>query len=92
MNPLKTLALLFVAGLLNPAQARADDDFHGIIEQRPESNVGTWIIGGQEIAVTDQTKVEDDDGPLAVGKCAEVDYENGRVEEIESESMSDCRK
>lgn len=92
MNPLKTLPLLFVAGLLNPAQARADEDFHGIIERRPEGNIGTWIIGGQEIAVTDQTKIEEDDGPLAVGKCAEVDYKNGRVEEIESESMSDCRK
>lgn len=92
MNPPKALALLFVAGLLSPAQARADDDFHGIIERRPEGNIGTWIIGGREIDVTDQTKIEEDDGPLAVGKCAEVDYENGQVEEIESESMSDCHK
>ncbi|MGZ8216069.1 DUF5666 domain-containing protein [Methylomagnum sp.] len=92
MNPLKVLGLLFVAGSLTPAQALADEDFHGIIEQRPEGNTGTWIIGGQEVAVTDKTKIEEDDGPLAVGKCAEVEYENGRVEEIESESLSDCRK
>jgi hypothetical protein len=90
MEPLKIGALIFVVALLNAGQVRADEEFHGIFEKRPEGKAGTWVIGGREVAATERTKLEEDDGPLAVGACAEVEYKGGAVKEIESEEPSEC--
>jgi hypothetical protein len=82
------IALPFVAPV--SAQA-ADDDFYGVIESRPaDGAAGVWIIGGRTFTATAQTKLDEDDGPLAVGTCASVDTEGDVVEEIESESSADC--
>ncbi len=70
----------------------ADEEFYGIIESRPEGKVGTWVIGGRDVEVTERTKLEEDHGPLVIGVCAEVEYEGGMVEEIESEAPAKCKK
>lgn len=75
-----------------PPNGRAEEEFHGVIESRPEGKVGTWVIGGREVTVTERTKLEEDDGPLVVGACAEVEYEGSAVEEIESEGKAKCGK
>ena len=72
--------------------AAADEDFYGIIESRPEGKVGTWVIGGRSIEVTERTDLDEDHGPLKVGACVEVDMDNGKVEEIETEPARKCRK
>jgi hypothetical protein len=90
MKPLKISVLIFAMAFLNSGQVRADDEFHGIIEKRPVGTAGTWIIGGREVAATERTKLEEDDGPLAAGACAEVEYQGGAVKEIESEEPSEC--
>jgi hypothetical protein len=72
--------------------AIADDDFDGIIESRPEAKAGTWVIGGQSVKVTEGTRLEEENGPLTVGACAEVEIEDGAAEEIESEPMHKCGK
>lgn len=70
--------------------AVAEDDFYGIIESRPEGNVGTWIVGGHSIEVTELTEIDESYGPLKIGACAEVDIDDGKVEEIESEPAKKC--
>ena len=90
MQSLRVLAVL--ASMLSfPVVARAANDFYGLIESRPAGNTGTWVIGGRQVSATEQTKFDDDEGPLAVGACVEVDYDGGTVEEIESEKASKCR-
>ena len=72
--------------------AVSDDDFYGIIENRPDGKVGTWVIGGRSVEVTKRTDLDEDNGPLKVGSCAEVEIDNGKVEDIESEPLSRCNK
>ena len=76
----------------NLQQVLAKNDFYGIIESRPDGKVGTWVIGGRSVDVTEKTELDDDNGPLIVGVCVEVDVDNGIVEEIESEPMRKCKK
>ena len=71
--------------------AETDDDFYGIIENRPEGIAGDWTIGGRIFPADPDTFWAVDDGPLTPGACVSVDYEEGgRVFEIESEPMADC--
>src|SRR5690606_12944776 len=53
---------------------QAGEEFYGILESRPEGKVGNWVIGGRQVAVTEKTKLEEDDGPLVVGACVEVEF------------------
>ena len=70
----------------------ADEEFKGIVESRPEGKVGTWMIGGRQVVVTERTRLKEEAGPLVVGACAEVEYKGDFVEEIESEEKADCGK
>lgn len=70
--------------------SHASEEFYGIIESRPKGNVGTWVIGGRNVEVTDKTRLEEDHGPLVVGACVEVEYEGKAVGEITSEEKKKC--
>lgn len=72
--------------------AVADDDFYGIIGSRPEGKVGVWTIGGRSIEVTERTDLDEDHGPLEIGARAEVDIDDGKVDEIESEPVKKCSR
>ncbi len=65
---------------------------YGPIESRPEGKEGTWMIAGRTFTVTDTTKLDEEDGPLVVGACAQVELKGIVVEEIESEETSKCRQ
>lgn len=82
------LSLTFI--LFSAQTSKASDDFYGVIEQIPEGRIGTWVIGGRSVEVTEATSLEEDDGPFAVGACVQVDYDNNVVEEIETEEQSKC--
>ncbi len=90
----KTLILLagsfFTLSVTNVASA--DDDFYGVIESRPEGKAGTWVVGGRSVEVNEHTDIDEDHGPLETGACAEVEFEDGKVEEIESEPPKKCSK
>ncbi len=87
------VALMYVSLLLSLSQvALGDDDFYGLIESRPNAKVGTWVVGGRSIEVTDETDLDKDNGPLEVGACVEVEMDDGDVEEIESEPLEKCGK
>ncbi|MCB5185830.1 DUF5666 domain-containing protein [Methylobacillus gramineus] len=91
----KTLLAICCAGVLSGlslgAQA-ADEEFYGVIESRPQENVGTWVIGGRKLNVTKDTELENDHGPLVKGACVEVEIEDGLVQEIETKKKEKCAK
>jgi hypothetical protein len=90
MKLIKFIPLSLVFFLFSAQTSKASDDFYGVIEQIPEGNIGTWVIGGRSVEVTETTSLEEDDGPFVVGACVQVDYNNGVVEEIETEEQSKC--
>jgi hypothetical protein len=88
-----TIALpLFLAPDTALARRGGDDGdrsrFYGIIESMPSGLHGDWVIGGRRATTAPGTQFE---GPLAIGGCAKVDVRSGRVHEIESEPLHDCR-
>ena len=93
MKSIIKLTSPILAAFAISANAGSDEEFYGKIQSRPEGKVGTWTIGGRQIAVTDATKLDEEDGPLVVGACAEVEYKGGAVKEIESEDeISKCAR
>jgi hypothetical protein len=84
------MLLIFSTVLWMPWSSHADEEFYGIVESRPEGKIGTWVIGGRQVEVTEKTEIDEDDGHLAVGACAQVEYDGNFVEEIESEDKSKC--
>ncbi|HRW05524.1 MAG TPA: hypothetical protein P5121_10535 [Caldilineaceae bacterium] len=65
--------------------------FYGIIQKKPANLRGTWVIGGRTVRAVRSTEFDQVDGPLVIGGCAKVDIRNGRVHEIDSEPMRNCR-
>lgn len=70
--------------------AFADEEFYGTIESRPTENPGIWVVSGQQVEVTDNTKIDNDNGPLVIGSCVEVEHKKGVVKEIETAKPSKC--
>jgi hypothetical protein len=66
MKVLKVILFIASAVLLMPLSSHADDDFYGIIESIPEGKIGTWVIGGRQIVVTERTQLDEDHDPLGV--------------------------
>jgi uncharacterized protein (TIGR03437 family) len=56
-----------------------DDDgfkFFGMLQQLPEDGqLGIWIVGGRDVAVTAETILNQDDGAFKLGACLEVEGE-----------------
>ena len=92
-NPFFTLrfALLIAASCFSfSSPAFADDEFYGTVESRPTENPGIWVVSGQQVEVTSNTKIDNDNGPLVVGACVEVEHKKGVVKEIETAKPSKC--
>lgn len=78
-----------VLSLSSAQVAFADDDFRGVIERRPTGKVGTWVVGGRTFSATHDTDLENR-RKLRVGNCAEVEIDDGEVEEIEAVAAYKC--
>lgn len=78
------------------AQVWADQDFYGVVTQRPEGKVGTWVVASKTVAVDATVRIKEEHGPAKVGACVKLDYEtrNGMryLEEIETERPEKCQK
>ena len=85
------LAAVLLAGMTCSVQA-AEEEFHGVIESRPKTAIGTWVVSGRKLEVTKKTELEEKHGPLVVGACVEVEIEDGLVEEIETKKKEKCSK
>ena len=46
----------------------------GTLDSMPDDGVQVWVIGGIDYVVTDDTKFEEEDGPLEVGANIRVEY------------------
>lgn len=67
-------------------------EFYGIVQKRPEKGMqGTWVIGDRAFTIGADTEFDQSEGQLKVGSCAKVHIRNGRVHEIDSEPMRNCR-
>lgn len=94
---LLTIALPF---FVEPDQAQArrggtDDnrsEFYGVVQSLPEKGLrGVWVIAGRSVKADAGTEFDQVEGKLAVGRCVKVHIRNGRVHEIDSEPMRNCR-
>ena len=85
------LGSLLITGLLT---ACADDEVEitGIVELRPVTAQGTWIIDGVKYRVPKKVELDDEKGPLGIGACVEIELDGGVVTEIETKDPDACRK
>lgn len=73
--------LVLVVGLLISVPAFADSGsgsgefkFSGVIESLPASGLmGDWTVAGRTVHVTSSTRIEQEDGPIAVGATVKVE-------------------
>jgi hypothetical protein len=91
------LALVLLAGYAQTqaATTRDDDDseWKGLVESRPDgTEIGNWTIGGQTFVADADTDFEYEHGALAVGSCAEVEYNAGTfiATKIQSQEPQEC--
>lgn len=68
--------------------------FRGVLNSRPESTVGTWVVGGRAFVANENTQLDIEEGALEAGACVKVRYfiqQNVSVaQEIDSEPARDC--
>ena len=69
-----------------------EDDYHGIIYNRPEEKVGAWTIGDKTFNIVESTRLDQENGPAVVGQCVEVEFDNNSLTEIETTSQDRCKK
>ena len=76
----------------HPAKTTLDNEveYTGILDHRPEGKDGMWVIDGKSFSVTEDVDLDEDEGPIAVGGCVEIEMEEGDVTEIESVAMEKC--
>ncbi|NDB79867.1 hypothetical protein EB155_08360 [archaeon] len=70
--------------------SKDNDDFYGIVQEKPKNNLGVWVVGNQRFTVTRDTEIDEDYESINIGSCVEIDIENNRVKEIESRHKSRC--
>ena len=90
-------AIFVTLALISPVLAKSGGDdvrseFRGIVTQRPADTLaGYWVIGGQPVQADQATEFDQAEGPLDLGSCAKVKIRSGRVHEIDSEPLHDCK-
>lgn len=69
-------------------------EWRGLVESRPAGIAGEWVIGGRTFLATNSTQIEQEQGVLQVGVCAEVKYRiegsGNRALKIESAENDEC--
>lgn len=77
------LTLVFTAGVVFASEyerhgreyehhERYEGKFYGTVSKIPEGGIGTWIINGKEVMVTEETIIEEEYGKATVGAYVEV--------------------
>lgn len=81
--------LLALGGLFSTLSG--GDDIIGIVKSRPDGNTGAWKIDDHSIEVGEAAEFDTRYGPIEVGSCVKVSYDDDFVEAIESRPESRCR-
>ncbi len=92
MRHTNVIALSLFALLLSASVSYASEEYYGTLESRPADTVGAWIVNGRNVDATDKTRLIEEHGPLDVGACVEVEYEENAVKKIKSEDKEKCNK
>jgi len=53
-------------------EEKYEKKLYGIVEKMPDSVFGTWVVGGQEVAVNEKTVIEEEHGLLDIGAYVEI--------------------
>ena len=77
---------------MSVSYACSDDEveYTGILENRPVGQVGVWVIDGQPYAVSKKAELDEENGPLGIGACVEIELDGKIVKEIETVDPEDC--
>ena len=86
------IPFVFSASMLVAPASQAADEFYGVIESRPQDQAGQWVVGGREVKVTADSRLEADHGPFVVGACVEVEHRRNVVIEMSTESKFKCKR
>jgi hypothetical protein len=84
--------LLILASCFSFSIPAFAEEFYGTLESRPTENNGIWVVSGQQLEVTENTKIDNDNGPPVVGSCVEIEHKKGVVKEIETVKPKMCEK
>jgi hypothetical protein len=77
MRSARCLALVCLALLLVSQAAHAKYEFEGVLEQMPGySFYGVWVVSGQPVEVTPETRFEAKKGPVTLGAWVKVEAVN----------------
>jgi hypothetical protein len=68
-----------------------ESKYYGIIESRPDTLQGEWVIRGRTFRTEAKTKFDQSEGPLRVGSCAKVRIRNDHVREISNGPWHYCQ-
>ena len=93
MNKINQSAkLILILFIMSASYACSDDEVEhrGILENRPVGQVGVWVIDGQPYAVSKKAELDDENGPLGIGACVEIELDGKIVMEIETKDPDDC--
>ena len=93
MNKINQSAkLILILFIMSVSYACSDDDVEhtGILENRPVGQVGVWVIDGQPYAVSKKAELDEENGPLGIGACVEIELDGKIVKEIETKDPDDC--
>jgi len=67
------MALVLATGtVLASGHGWYESKIYGTIEKVPEKGIGTWIVNGREVVVTEGTFIKEEYGKAAVGAYVEV--------------------
>ena len=84
--------LILILFIMSVSYACSDDEVEhmGILENRPVGKVGVWVIDGQPYAVSKKAELDEENGPLGIGACVEIELDGKIVKEIETKDPDDC--
>ncbi|WP_319586960.1 hypothetical protein [uncultured Desulfobulbus sp.] len=91
--PDRTLAVGPGGGVVKQPMAiyAIESKYYGIIESRPDTLQGEWVIRGRTFRTEAKTKFDQSEGPLRVGSCAKVRIRNDHVREISNGPWHYCQ-
>jgi hypothetical protein len=81
--------VLGLSGLFN--MLCGADNIIGIVKSKPKGINGVWKINNHPVKVDEATEFSSDYGPVKVGACVRVNYDEGVAETIESRPENRCR-
>lgn len=53
-------------------EEKYEKKLYGVVEKMPDGVVGTWVVGGKEVAVNEKTVIDEEHGLLEVGAYLEI--------------------